>query len=121
VGLARGAEHRTAHVTGGRVAAPRARVAAVDPDPHPAFDPRPGRGPVSDPVAEVPSTAPVILPDDGGGAKFHLATLAFQRAIQLKNGARPRVETNGHGPIQVALLEVRAGLIAWETLAQPRR
>ena len=44
---------------------------------------------------------------------FHLATVMFLRAIQLKAGARPRVEADGHKPLRVAFLEVTAGAIPW--------
>lgn len=50
---------------------------------------------------------------DGLLDKFHMAALTFQRARQLQNGARPRVETGGHKALRVALLEVTAGLISW--------
>ncbi len=45
---------------------------------------------------------------------FHLATVMFQRAIQLRGGARPRVDPSGHKALQVAFLEVTAGMIPWE-------
>lgn len=45
---------------------------------------------------------------------FHVASLVFQRARQLKNGARPRVDgTEGHVPTRVALMEVRAETVSW--------
>jgi hypothetical protein len=46
---------------------------------------------------------------------FHLATVMFLRAVQLKQGARPRVETGGHKLVQIAFLEVTAGAVTWET------
>jgi DNA-directed RNA polymerase subunit K/omega len=45
------------------------------------------------------------------GDSFHVVTLMFRRARQLKDGARPRVDARGHTPVRVALLEVLAGLI----------
>jgi len=45
---------------------------------------------------------------------FHLATVMFRRALQLRSGARPRVATSGHKFVQVAFLEVTAGEIPWE-------
>jgi len=45
---------------------------------------------------------------------FHLATVMFRRALQLRSGARPRVETNGHKVCHIAFLEVTAGTIPWE-------
>ena len=44
---------------------------------------------------------------------FHLATVMFQRARQLRNGSRPRVQPNGHKALRIALLEVTAGSIPW--------
>jgi DNA-directed RNA polymerase omega subunit len=52
---------------------------------------------------------------------FHLASLAFQRVRQLQSGARPRVATNGHKSLYVALEEVEAGLISWEVGAEVRQ
>ncbi len=46
-------------------------------------------------------------------SRFHLVTLVFQRAKQLQNGARPRVDAAGHKPTRVALLEVMAQAISW--------
>lgn len=43
--------------------------------------------------------------------KFYLATVTFQRARQLKQGARPRVDARGHTFVRTALLEVMAGLV----------
>lgn len=45
---------------------------------------------------------------------FHLATVMFRRAVQLRNGARPRVETDGHKFVQIAFMEVTTGVIPWE-------
>jgi DNA-directed RNA polymerase subunit K/omega len=45
---------------------------------------------------------------------FHLATVVFRRALQLRAGARPRVDPAGHKLGHVAFLEVRAGAIPWE-------
>jgi hypothetical protein len=39
--------------------------------------------------------------------------LVFQRAKQLQNGARPRVDAVGHKPTRVALMEVAADAISW--------
>lgn len=48
------------------------------------------------------------------GDAFYVATLIFQRAKQLRDGARPRVDARGHTPTRVALLEVLAGLVVAE-------
>jgi DNA-directed RNA polymerase omega subunit len=57
--------------------------------------------------------------DDGLYNPFCLVVVTAQRARQLKDGARPRLDPGGHKPLRVALLEVRAGLVSWETLAEP--
>jgi DNA-directed RNA polymerase subunit K/omega len=44
---------------------------------------------------------------------FHIAAMAFQRVKQLKNGARPRVDSADHRPTRIALLEVLADTISW--------
>ncbi len=53
-------------------------------------------------------------------SSFHIATLVFLRARQLKAGARPRVDAEGHRPTRTALLEVIADRVSWtvvDTLA----
>jgi DNA-directed RNA polymerase subunit K/omega len=44
---------------------------------------------------------------------FPLVRIAALRAKQLQAGARPRVETNGHTTLRVALMEVTAGMVSW--------
>jgi DNA-directed RNA polymerase omega subunit len=46
-------------------------------------------------------------------SRFHLVSLAFQRAKQIQAGARPRVDAAGHKPTRVALLEVIADTVSW--------
>jgi len=46
--------------------------------------------------------------------KFSLVILIAQRARQLQNGARPRVDSDGHKFQWVALREVMAGMISWD-------
>ena len=46
-------------------------------------------------------------------SRFHVATLAFQRAKQLHHGARPRVNGAGRQSWRVALLEVEADQVGW--------
>jgi hypothetical protein len=46
---------------------------------------------------------------------FHLATIVFRRALQLRAGARPRVDPGGHKLGHVAFLEVTAGTISWSS------
>ena len=65
-------------------------------------------------TAQAASVAPVNGATDGPTRnRFHIAALAFQRARQLQNGARPRVDPGGHKPTRLALLEVMADTISW--------
>ena len=61
--------------------------------------------------------APISLPTspsvDGPLSGFHLVSVVFQRAKQLQNGARPRVEAGHHKATRVALLEVLADTVSW--------
>jgi hypothetical protein len=70
------------------------------------------------PVAMVtPSAAAVIgQPRNGPLTPFHVASVAFQRARQLKNGARPRVDSDSRSPTRLALLEVLADTISWSVV-----
>jgi DNA-directed RNA polymerase subunit K/omega len=45
--------------------------------------------------------------------RFHVAAVAFQRARQLQNNARPRIEVDGHKFHRIALMEVMAGAVEW--------
>jgi DNA-directed RNA polymerase subunit K/omega len=63
--------------------------------------------------------APLDLNNKASLSRFHIAALAFQRAQQLKQGARPRVEGHGHKVVTVALLEVLANTISWSMLPVP--
>ena len=51
--------------------------------------------------------------------KFLLVVVARQRARQLQNGARPRVETEGHKFLWVAMREVIAGTVSWDVGPKP--
>ena len=70
---------------------------------------------MTSPVANGMLTAPISLTSKEGLSlsAFHVATLAFQRATQLKNGARPRVDAPGHRPTRLAVLEVLADTVSW--------
>ena len=48
--------------------------------------------------------------------RFHISALAFQRAQQLKLGARPRIDAGVHKIATVAVLEVLADTISWSTI-----
>jgi DNA-directed RNA polymerase omega subunit len=52
-------------------------------------------------------------------SRFHLVSLAFQRAKQIQAGARPRVDAVGHKPTRVALLEVIADTVSWTIEDKP--
>jgi hypothetical protein len=62
-----------------------------------------------------------VLADEGRRAwgSFHLATLTFHRARQLRAGSRPRVDAQGHTLLRVAFLEVTAGTVPWRSAAVP--
>jgi len=55
----------------------------------------------------------LILPKEVD-SKFSFITVASQRAKQLQNGAKPRVETRSRKPTRVAIEEALAGAISWE-------
>jgi len=55
----------------------------------------------------------LILPKDVE-SKFRFITVASQRAKQLQNGAKPRVEVKTRKPTRVAIEEVLANAISWE-------
>jgi len=63
---------------------------------------------------------PVITPAAISNARtalplgpFHVASLAFQRAKQLKGGAAPRVDSHYRSPTRLAQVEVLADTISW--------
>jgi hypothetical protein len=77
--------------------------------------------------ADVVAVRPMSPAVDGSGSEvlassegqrpwgqFHLATVMFRRALQLRGGARPRVDAPGHKFCHVAFLEVTQGAIPWE-------
>lgn len=55
----------------------------------------------------------LILPKDVD-SKFRFITVAAQRAKQLQNGAKPRVELKSRKPTRVAMQEVLANAVSWE-------
>jgi DNA-directed RNA polymerase omega subunit len=57
--------------------------------------------------------ANLILPREVD-SKFRFITVASQRAKQLQNGAKPRVETRSRKATRVAIEEALAGAISWE-------
>jgi DNA-directed RNA polymerase subunit omega len=55
----------------------------------------------------------IILPKDVD-SKFRFITVAAQRAKQVQNGAKPRVESKTRKPTRVAIEEVLANAVSWE-------
>ena len=55
----------------------------------------------------------IILPKDVD-SKFRFITVAAQRAKQVQNGAKPRVESKTRKPTRIAIEEVLANAISWE-------
>ena len=47
-------------------------------------------------------------------SKFAFITVAAQRAKQIQNGAKPRVESRSHKATRIAMEEVLAGAVSWE-------
>ena len=60
----------------------------------------------------------LILPKDVD-SKFRFITVSAQRAKQLQNGAKPRLETKTRKATKVAMQEVLAGAVSWEVLELP--
>jgi DNA-directed RNA polymerase omega subunit len=55
----------------------------------------------------------MILPKEVD-SKFRFITVASQRAKQIQNGAKPRVEVKTRKATRIAMHEVLANLISWE-------
>ena len=55
----------------------------------------------------------LILPKEID-SKFRFITVAAQRAKQLQNGAKPKVDVRSRKPTRVAMQEVLANAISWE-------
>ncbi len=62
----------------------------------------------------------LILPKDVD-SKFRFITVASQRAKQLQNGAKPRVEARSRKPTRIAMQEVLANAVSWEVKEEPAR
>jgi DNA-directed RNA polymerase omega subunit len=58
-------------------------------------------------------TQQLILPKDVD-SKFRFITVASQRAKQLQNGAKPRVDTRSRKSTRVAIEETLAQAVSWE-------
>ena len=59
------------------------------------------------------STPQLILPKDVD-SKFRFITVASQRAKQVQNGAKPRVDARSRKATRIAMQEVLAGAVSWE-------
>jgi DNA-directed RNA polymerase omega subunit len=74
-------------------------------------------------LRNAPGAAAPVVPGNGASDelqnKFLLVVVARQRARQLQNGARPRVETEGHKFLWVAMQEVIAGTVSWDVGPKP--
>ena len=55
----------------------------------------------------------LILPKEVD-SKFRFITVAAQRAKQIQNGAKPRVEARSRKATRVAMEEVLANAVSWE-------
>jgi DNA-directed RNA polymerase omega subunit len=62
----------------------------------------------------------LILPKDVD-SKFRFITVASQRAKQLQNGAKPRVEARSRKSTRIAMQEVLAGAVSWELKEEPAK
>ncbi len=65
-------------------------------------------------------TPQLILPKDVD-SKFRFITVASQRAKQLQNGAKPRVDTRSRKSTRVAIEETLAQAISWEVKDEPEK
>jgi DNA-directed RNA polymerase subunit K/omega len=51
--------------------------------------------------------------DGALGNRFLVVAVAAQRVLQIRGGARPRLDPGGHKPCVVAVAEVMAGAIPY--------
>ena len=67
----------------------------------------------------VAAVAPAPVANDSGSAsgplgnRFLIVAVAAQRVLQIRNGARPRLDPGRHKPGVVAVAEVMAGTIPY--------
>jgi DNA-directed RNA polymerase subunit omega len=62
----------------------------------------------------------LILPKEVD-SKFRFITVAAQRAKQIQNGAKPRVDVKSRKATRIAMHEVLAGAISWEVKEDPAK
>lgn len=67
-------------------------------------------GAVVVPRPAVPDGGPAVGPLDN---RFHVVAVACLRVMQLRNGARPRLDPGGHKPCIAAVAEVVAGAVPY--------
>jgi DNA-directed RNA polymerase subunit omega len=60
------------------------------------------------------TTTPQLILPKNVDSKFRFITVAAQRAKQIQNGAKPRVEAKSRKPTRIAMQEVLAEAISWE-------
>jgi DNA-directed RNA polymerase subunit K/omega len=60
--------------------------------------------------AGVPGGESAVGPLDN---RFHVVSVACLRVIQIRNGARPRLDPGGHKPCVAAVAEVIAGTVPY--------
>jgi DNA-directed RNA polymerase subunit omega len=60
----------------------------------------------------------LIMPRDVD-SKFRFITVAAQRAKQLQNGAKPRVDVRTRKPTRVAMQEVLHNTVSWDVEELP--
>jgi len=70
---------------------------------------------VSEDAPELASTEPPMLAAVGRGFehRFLFVTVASRRVMQIRAGARPRIEAGSHKPTVVAVAEVLAGFVPY--------
>jgi DNA-directed RNA polymerase subunit omega len=57
---------------------------------------------------------------EGFDSNYRYVLVAARRARQLLSGARPQVETGTRKPCKVAMEEIQAGKVKWNTPEEPR-
>jgi DNA-directed RNA polymerase subunit omega len=62
----------------------------------------------------------LILPKEVD-SKFRFITVAAQRAKQIQNGAKPRVDIKSRKATRIAMHEVLAGAVSWEVKEEPAK
>jgi DNA-directed RNA polymerase subunit omega len=62
----------------------------------------------------------LILPKEVD-SKFRFITVAAQRAKQIQNGAKPRVDVKSRKATRIAMHEVLAGAVSWEVKEEPAK